>query len=233
LHYNDRFTIRPQDVIGRFIVQPLASHRLTTKMTQVQQLVNILDRAPVINQMYGPNAVKMPKLLALILEHGFDIRNVDEIISLPNEMNLLTPSQEHELWYHGNIPARKPDDNDMRHVLSHLEEMATERFQKLEQRSPGTAAKARSHTMQHMQMLEMKQMQQEDMMAQFAQVGAQMGLMNGSGGGGGGQPSPVGGAGGPGQAPDSPKVRNNETDRGDGRAAKSEGMRRAPNAGAQ
>ena len=134
------------------------------------------------------------------------------------------------MWYHGSVPNRKPDDNDMRHILGHMEEVASERFQLLEQKSPGTAARARAHIMEHMHMLERKQMHQEDMLQQFAQVGAQMGLMQGGQGGGG---SPVGGAGGPGQEPDSPKVRNNETDRGEGGAAKSEGMRRAPNAGAQ
>jgi hypothetical protein len=231
LTYNDRYTITPQDVIGRFLVQPLASHKLTTKMTQVQQLVNILDRVPVINQMYGPQAVNAPKLLAMILERGFDIRNVDEIISIPNELNLLTPSQEHELWYHGNVPARKRDDNDMRHILSHLEEMSTERFKQLERVSPQTAAKAKSHIAEHYTMLERKQMQQEDMLQQFAQVGAQMGLLNGGPGGGGS--SPIGGAAGPGQEAESPKVRRNENQRGEGSEAKSEGMRGAPNAGAQ
>lgn len=233
LRYQDRYEIRPQDIVGRFLILPLASHKLTTKMTQVQQLVNILDRVPIINQMYGPQAVKAPKLLAMILEHGFDIRNVDEIISLPNESNLLTPSQEHEIWYHGNVPVRKADDNDMRHILGHLEEIATERFALLQQKSPGTAARAKSHLAEHYSKLEQRQMQQEDMLMQMSQVGAQMGLLKGGASGGGGQPSPVGGAGGPGQGPESPKVRNNETDRGEGGAAKSEGMQRAPNPGAQ
>lgn len=232
LRFQDRYQIRPQDIIGRFLVLPLASHKLTTKMTNTQQLVNILDRAPIINQQYGPNAVKMPKLLAMILEHGFDVRNVDEIISLPDEQNLLTPSQEHELWYHGNVPPRKSDDNDMRHILGHMEEMATDRFKMLVEKSPGTGSRAKAHIAEHYFRLEQRQMKQEDMLMQFAQVGAQMGLMQG-GQGGGGQPSPVGGAAGPGQAPTSPKVRNNETDRGEGSAAKSEGMRRAPNSGAQ
>jgi len=230
LRFHDRYEIRPQDIIGRFLVQPLASHKLTTKMTQVQQLVNLLDRAPIINQMYGPEAIKMPKLFAMVLEHGFDIRNVDEIVSLPNEINLLTPTKEHELWYHGNVPARKPDDNDMRHILAHMEEISGERFAKLEKTSAGTAARARAHVMDHMQALELRQMKQEDMMMQMAQIGTQMGLMKGGAGSSNG--SPVGGAAGPGQEPDSPKVRNNETDRGEG-GVKGEAMRGAPNAGAQ
>jgi hypothetical protein len=228
LRFQDRYEIRPQDIVGRFLITPLASHKLTTKMTQVQQLVNILDRAPIINQQYGPQAVNMPKLLAMILEQGFDIRNVDEIISIPNEANLLTPSQEHELWYHGNVPARKRDDNDMRHILGHLEELATERFKLLADKSPGTASRAKAHLADHYFKLEQRQMQQEDMLQQFAQVGAQMGLLKGGAGGGG---SPIGGAAGPGQDPDSPKVRNNETDRGEG-SAQSEGMQRASNSGA-
>ena len=225
LKFHDRYEIRPEDVLGRFIVQPLSSHKLTTKQTQVQQLVNILDRAPIINQMYGPNAVKMPKLLALILEQGFDIRNVDEIISVPNEANLLTPTQEHELWYHGKVSPRRSDDNDMRHVIAHTEEIGSERFAEIERISPGTAARARAHIADHFQALELKQMQQEDMLMQMAQVGQQMGLLQGGG-------SPVAGAGSPSQGPESPKVRNNETDRGEGGGVKSEATRRSPNAGA-
>jgi hypothetical protein len=231
LRYQDRYNIRPQDIIGRFLAIPLASHKLTTKMANTQQLVNILDRVPILIQTYGPQAINGPKLLAMILEHGFDIRNVDEIVKVPNELNLLTPSQEHELWYHGNVPPRKPDDNDMRHILGHLEEMSSTRFKELEKRSPGTAARAKAHTMEHMAKLEQKQMFQEDMLQQFAQVGAQMGLMNGPGGGGG--ESPIAGAAGPDQEPGSPKVRSNENERGEGGGAKSEGMRNAPNGGAQ
>lgn len=232
LRFQDRYEIRPQDIVGRFLITPLASHKLTTKMTQVQQLVNILDRVPVINQMYGPQAVNAPKLLAMILEQGFDIRNVDEIITLANETNLLTPSQEHELWYHGNVPARKRDDNDMRHILGHMEELSTARFKLLEQKSPGTAARAKAHVADHYYKLEQRQMQQEDMLQQFAQVGAQMGLLNGGQGGGGpGGQSPIAGAAGPGQEPESPKFRNNENDRGEG-SAKSNGMQRASAAGA-
>ena len=232
LQYQDRYSIRPQDIVGRFLVLCLASHKLTTKMTNTQQLLNVLDRVPIINQMYGPQAINAPRLLAKILEHGFDVRDVDEIISMPDASNLLTPSQEHELWYHGNVPPRKRDDNDMRHILGHLEELATDRFKKLSEVSPGTAARAKAHVAEHYHKLEQRQMKQEDMLMQFAQVGAQMGLMNGKPGGGGGGESPIGGAGGPSQGPDSPKVRNNETDRGEGGAAKSEGMSRASSSGA-
>lgn len=229
MKFTDRYSIRPQDIIGRFLVQNLSSHKLTTKQTQVQQLVNILDRAPIINQMYGPKAVNMPKLLAMILEQGFDIRNCDDFISIPGE-GILTPTEEHELWYHGNVPQRRPDDNDMRHIIAHMEELSSERFAELEKISIGTAARARAHVAEHYKKLERLMLVQEDMMQQFAQVGAQTGLM---GGGGGEQGSPIGGAAGPGQDAESPKVRNNESDRGEATAAKSEGMRRAPNAGAQ
>jgi len=228
MRFHDRYEIRPEDLVGRFLVQPLASHKLTTKQTQVQQLVNILDRAPIINQMYGPNAVKMVPLLAMILEQGFDIRNVDEFIST-QEGNLLTPSQEHELWYHGNVPERNPDDNDLRHLQNHLEEFSTPQFEELERLSPGTAARARAHARVHGMEVERLQLVQEDALMKGAQQGALMASMQG---GGNGQASPLAGAGGPGQGPTSPKVRRNENQRGEN-GPQGEAMRRAPNLGAQ
>ena len=41
------------------------------------------------------------------------------------------------------------------------------------------------------------------------------------------------GAAGPGQQPDSPKVRTNEVERGEGQQAQSSSMQQAPNMGAQ
>lgn len=229
VRYRDRFTIRPEDLIGRFIVQPLSGFRLMTKRTQVQQLINLLDRGPIINQMYGPNAVKLPKLLAYIMEVAFDIRNVDEFIQLPpDEAHLLTAMEEEELWYHGSVPPRRPDDNDMRHILSHKEQIATERFAQLEQSDPGTASKARAHIADHYRKLALVQELQEKMLMEQAQMQSMM-AMSGEGGGGAAEP---------GQAPGSPKVRREEGGHGgeDGggefRDAKSEGMSGAPNPGA-
>lgn len=229
VRFRDRFTVRPEDLIGRFIVQPLSGFRLLTKQTQVQQLINLMDRGPVINQMYGPNAVKMPKLMAYIIEHGFDIRNVDEFITLPaEESRLLTAIEEHEMWMHGNVPPRRPDDNDMRHVIAHMEEMKGDRFAMLEESDPGTAALARAHVADHMRKLALLQEQQEKMMMEMAQAASAMNI----GGGGGGGPE---GAAGEGQDPDSPKVRRNEEERqggGEGSEVKSDAMSSAPNEGA-
>lgn len=223
--FHDRYTIRPEDLIGRFLVQPLVSHRLTTKQTMVQQLVNILDRAPIINQMYGPDAVKMPKLLAMILEVGFDVRNVDDFIKVPpEEAGLLTAIEEHEMWYHGVVPPRRPDDNDMRHAVAHMEEFGSERFAELDRRSPGTTARARAHAADHMHKIALLQEQQEGLMMQVAQVAAMQGLT--------GAPA---GAAQAGQEPTSPKVRRNENERGEGVGSEeqSEAMAGAPNLGAQ
>lgn len=234
MRYHDRYEIRPEDLIGRFLVQPLAGQRLLVKQTQVQQLANILDRAPVINQMYGPNAVKMPKLLAMILEVGFDIRNVDDYIGVPaDEAGLLTAMEEHELWYYGKVPGRRPDDNDLRHIKAHEKEIGSDRFAQLAIREPGTAARAQAHLASHMQKVTMLQEAQEGDMMRAAQMGNMMALGQGNDVGGGGQngQSPVDGAGGPNQEADSPKVRRNENEREGGQNA--EAQRGAPNPGAQ
>ncbi len=227
MNYQDRYTVRPEDILGRFLVQPLASHRLTTKQVQVQQLVNILDRGPVINQMYGPSAVKMPKLLAHILEFGFDIRNADEFIGVPpEEGGLMTALEEHESWYHGIVPPRKPDDNDMRHIFGHLQEIMTDRFKHLEDKSPGTADRVRAHLADHQRKLALVKEQQEKALMEMAQMQSMMGgQQNGS---------PIAGAAGPGQEPGSPNIRGNELDRGEqaGNAEQSQAMQGAPNPGA-
>lgn len=227
VRFRDRFTIRPEDLIGRFIIQPLSGYRLMTKQGQIQQLVNLFDRAPIINQMYGPSAVKMVKLYGYILEHGFDIRNVDEFLSLPPEdSRLLTALEEQEMWYHGNVPPRRADDNDMRHVLSHQEEISTERFAELRKRDPGTAAGAIAHIADHMRKLALLQEQQEKMLMDMAQAAAAQGIT--VGGEQQAAPGEAEGAAEPGQEPDSPKVRRNESER----ATQSEAMSQAPNAGA-
>ncbi len=185
-----------------------------TRQVQVQQLTNLLDRAPVINQMYGPQAVKMVPLLAHIMSAGFDIRNVEEFLTMPPEAtSMMTAIQEQALWYHGEVPPRRPDDNDPRHLVVHMEELKSQQFASLEQSSPGTAARARKHIEMHMHAMAAKKEYEEKMLADFQQFAAQQGLA--SGGGQNGQngqngQSPVDGAAGPGQDPKSPQIRRSE-----------------------
>jgi hypothetical protein len=253
INFRDRFTIRPEDLIGRFIVQPLSGFRLLTKQTQVQQLVNLLDRAPVINQMYGPTAVNMPRLLAYILETGFDIRNADEFIKLPAESDrLLSAIEEQELWYHGNVPPRRPDDNDAVHWQVHMKEMGADRFQLLMESDPQTAALARAHIADHVRALAKLFETQNQFIMQMQQQATALGVqaydaasMAGAVNepmkpGGDSQPQPpqgqgIEGAASPGQKPGSPLIRPNETARqqpGPFAAAKSPAMASAPNPGA-
>jgi hypothetical protein len=224
LRFVDRYLIRPEDLMGRFIVAPLVSHKLSMKQTMTQQLVNILDRAPVINQMYGPSAVKMPRLLAWILETGFDLQNVEDFISDPTDYGgLLTALEEHELWYHAEVPKRKADDNDQRHWLGHMQEFGTERFALLEEHDPATAAMARAHAAEHARKIAMVAEQQEKVMMEAMQVQQMMGGANGG-------PE---GAAEPGQDPGSPQIRRNENERQGGPQSEtqSEAQTNAPNPG--
>ena len=240
LNYTDRYTVGPEQLIGRFIVQPLASFKLLTKQTQVQQLVNLLDRIPMFAQVYGPQSIKGPQLLAHVLEHGFDIRNAGDFVQVPPDASqLLSAMQEQELWYHANVPPVKSDDNHLRHVLVHLEEIQGERFEKLFKHDPGTAARARAHTADHLQILQITQEQQEKQIMDMQQVATAMQITPPEDVGGhgiDGAAVSIPGAGTPTQQPTSPKVRRNEIERGDGNDAatvQSEAMQNAPNPGAQ
>jgi len=225
LRWIDRYHIKPEDILGRFIVQPLSSFRLSTRTLQIQQLTNILDRAPIINQMYGPTAVNMPKLLAKILQEGFDFRDVADYIKLPPEdSGLLTAIEEHELWYHGVVPARHVDDNDVRHYMVHEEEIRSERFALLEETQPSIAAKARAHAAEHARKIALMQELQEQALMLAQQQQQVMGPSAGTGGGGAG-------AAGPGQDPDSPNVRRESGAPQEGGEPESEGGLAASNAG--
>ncbi len=240
INYTDRYTIKPEDLLGRFIVQPLASTRLLTKQTQVQQLVNLLDRIPILAQLYGPQAINGPKLFSHILEIGFDIRNHAEYVKLPpsESDHLLTAMQEQELWYHGSVPPVRADDNHMRHTLSHLEELQGDRFDYLYKHDNAIAAKARAHIAEHFHILALTQEQQEKQIMDMQQVANAMQItpptMGGMSMDAASADMNVAGAGTPDQQPTSPKVRSNEVERGEGsgQQQQSAAMSQAPNAGA-
>lgn len=240
LNYTDRYTIGPEQLVGRFIVQPLASFKLLTKQTQVQQLVNLLDRIPIFAQTYGPQSIKGPQLLAHVLEFGFDIRNAGDFVTRPpDESELLSALQETEIWYHANVPPVRADDNHLRHALVHLEELKSERFEKLWQHDPGTAARARAHVAEHLQILAITQEQQEKQIMDMQQVATAMQITPPQSIGGmgvDGAAVDIPGAGTPSQEPTSPKVRRNEIERGEGNnaattEAKSAAGQNAPNPG--
>jgi hypothetical protein len=242
LNYTDRYTVGPEQLIGRFIVQPLASFKLLTKQTQVQQLVNLLDRIPIFAQTYGPQSIKGPQLLAHVLEFGFDIRNAgDYVTQPPDESELLSAMQEQEVWYHAKVPPVRSDDNHLRHAIVHIEEIRGERFEALYKHDPGTAARARAHLAEHLQILAITQEQQEKQIMEMQQVATAMQITPPQSIGGmgvDGAAVDIPGAGTPSQQPTSPKVRRNELERGEGNSAStnpslSAATQNAPNPGAQ
>lgn len=239
LRQQDRYTVGPEQILGRFLVVPLVGFKMSTKVTMTQQMMNLLDRAMVINQVYGPNTIKVPKLFGRTMELGFDFRDVEDFVAMPSEdSNLLTALEEHEFWYHGKVPPVRADDNQLRHMIAHMEEIQSERFAELERTNPSVAHRARAHAAEHGRRIAMLQEQQENalMLAQQAQ------LMQAAAGGGGGR-----GAAGPGQDPSSPSFRRSETadnasDSGpkesgtpesDGAATRSQAGSQAPKTGSQ
>jgi hypothetical protein len=110
--------------------------------------------------------------------------------------------------------------------MGHMKEFKSERFERLETANPGLAAHCRAHAADHARKIALIQEQQEKALMESAQMQAMMGQgQNGQGG------SPIPGAAGAGQDPDSPNVRKNENERGEG-GVKSRAMAGAPNPGA-
>jgi len=238
LQYQDRYSIKPEQIFGRFIYVPMASVQLAQRNVQTQQLINLLDRAPAINQLTGQPTIKIPALLARIFRDGYGFHDVASFITVPpEEAGVLTPVEEHEMWYHGEVPPVKEQDNQLRHLIGHMEELKTDSFQQLEKKNPAVGDKARAHIANHILEVMKLGMTQEQVMMMASQMGsvqnaATGGGDEGGGGGGGGE-----GFAGAGQQPGSPGFRGSSgpesamPKNGNG-AVKSEAGMNAPNAGA-
>lgn len=226
LAWRDRFTVRPENITGKFMVTPVVSFRLSTQMVQTQQLINLLDRAPGINEVEGQQVVKVQPLLAKIFREGFGFRDVADFLAMdPQEAGLLSAIEEHETWWHGKVPPVRKEDDHVLHYEAHEDWLEGEDGQKLAQEDPATYADALAHQADHAkEIARMAEIQSRALM-----LSEQRRALRGQGGqdGGTGFASPT-------QDPSSPKHRTEKesgasTDE-DG-AAKSEGSQGAPNPG--
>jgi len=233
LRYQDRYEIKPEQITGRFIYVPMASVQLAQRNVQTQQLINLLDRAPAVNQLTGQETIKIPALLARIFRDGYGFHDVASFITVPpSEAGVLTPTEEHEMWYHGEVPPVKEMDNQLRHIIGHMKEIETEAFQQLEKKKPSIGNKARAHIANHMLEAEKLGLMQEQVLMAAAQMGAVQNAATGGGGEDGGA-----GFSGAGQKPGSPGFRGSSgpesgMPRNENGATKSEAGMNAPNAGA-
>jgi hypothetical protein len=229
LKFKDRYMVRPENIVGRFMYVPMASYRLSTQLVQNQQLINILDRGPQLNMANGTPLVKLGPLLGKILREGFGFRDVAEFLHLPpDQAGLRSVPEEIEMWYRGQVSPVKDDDNHMRHAKDQGAALETEAFTKLEKERPQVAAEARAHVAEHMRRVAEALEQAENAMQQAAQ--RNMLLTAGKEGGGeGGR-----GFAGPNQDQESPNFRKDDesaSPKNDDDAAKSEGSQGAPNPG--
>jgi hypothetical protein len=228
LKYKDRYVIRPENIVGRFMYIPMASYRLSTANVQNQQLINILDRAPALNMQEGRPVVKISALLGKILREGFGFRDVAEFLFLPPEQaGLRSVPEEIEMWYRGQVPPVKDDDDHERHFRDQMAAIETPQFAEFGERFPGTAAEARAHVMDHGRRVAMQRELQESAM----QEATQRNLLLEAGKNGG----QAGGRGfnGPMQDQESPNFRKDEPGmpEDEDANAKSEGSQTAPNPG--
>lgn len=223
LKWATEMTIRPENITGKFRVVPLAGYRLNQHRVMTQQLVNLLDRAPIINQMQ-PGLIRLDELLSLVLREGFGIRSADRIINMDLErMGLPSAMDEEELWLHGEVPPVRPNENLLRHVQSHMAWLKGPKAKYLLEREPAIYAKVLAHVQDTMREVAKLQEQQESALM----VAMQQQAVGGEQGGGG----EAGGRGfaEPGQDSESPKFRGPAK----GDEVRSEAGAGAPNAGAQ
>ena len=226
LRFRDRFTITPEDLVGRFLVVTLAGPRLSTQRVMTQQLINLLDRAPAVNQMTGRQSIKVVNLIAKIMHDSFGFHDVGELLELPPEdKRLFSAIEEHELWLHLEVAPVRDEDNHLRHFTMHQEFFGSDTFRELELNHPAKAGEMRAHAADHGIRLAREVEQSERAIAMAEQIRA----VQGQGGESGGRGFAEGG----GQEPGSPKHRRESgMPENESNAVKSEAGFNSPNQGA-
>lgn len=223
LKWPTEMTIRPEHITGKFRVIAMAGYRLNQHRIQTQQLVNLLDRAPILNQMQ-PGLIRLDELMHWVLKEGFGFKGASEIINMDlDRQGLPSAMEEEELWLHGEVPPVRLGENLIRHSQSHMMWLKSEKSKYLLEKMPDVYAKVLAHVQDTMREIAKVQEQQE----QQLMVSMQQQAMSGEGGQGG----EAGGRGfaQPGQEPGSPKFRGPAK----GDEVRSEAGQKAPNAGAQ
>jgi len=222
LKWPTEMTVRPESITGKFRVVVLSGFLLNQHRIMTQQLVNLLDRAPVINQMQ-PGLIRLDELLFRVFRDGFGFKDAHEIINMDVErMGLPSALEEEELWMHGEVPPVRKGENLVRHLQSHNMWLRDEKAKWLLEHAPDIYAKCVAHVQDTMKEMAKLQEQQEAAMMVAMQQQALAGP--GQGGEAGGR-----GFAEPGQDPESPKFRGPAK----GDSAKSEATQQAPNEGAQ
>lgn len=226
LKWPTEMVIRPENITGKFRVICLAGYRMNQHKVMTQQLVNLLDRAPVLNQMQ-PGLIRLDELLYRIMTEGFGFRDAAEIINMDVEkMGLPSALEEEQLWMHGEVPPMRHGENLIRHVQSHTQWLSGDKAKWIQERAPEIFAKILAHVQDTMQEIAKVQEQQEQAIAMALQQQAVGGEQGGNQAGGRG-------FGGPGQSPDSPNFRGPaKGDEGPKSETKSKAMAGAPNPGA-
>lgn len=218
LKWASEFVVTPEKITGQFNHVALAGHRLNQQFVQVQQLVNMLDRAPALN-MAQPGMIRLPQLVAKILQEGFGIRDVDELVELDTEdTRALSAWEEHEAWKQGVVPPIHERENLLRHAKLHQDFVNGEEFAQIERDDPGTAAKVQAHIATTMAKIARLYEQQEQQLMLAAQARSVRGEEGGKPGGRGFNE--------PGQSPGSPNFRSEHQDE------KAESAASSPNEGA-
>jgi len=222
LKWPTEMVVRPESITGKFRVMALAGFRLNQHRVMTQQLVNLLDRAPVINQLQ-PGLIRIDELLFRVLRDGFGFKDASDIINMDTErMGLPSALEEEELWMHGEVPPVRKGENLVRHIQSHSMWLRGEKAKWLLERAPDIYAKVVAHVQDTMREMAKLQEQQEAAMMVAMQQQALAGPTQGGEAGGRGFAEP-------GQAPGSPKFRGPAK----GDEVQSEATQQAPNEGAQ
>jgi len=137
LNAEDVRTVKPEDLVVEVRFEPIVGRALLQDATQVQGLVNSLDRMMMMNlqnlQQGRPPYFDTQKVMWMILSMGYGIKDKNVLTQFVDPLDMPTPSEEHHLFRRGERPQVMKGENFMLHALEHMAYAETDDFAEWEE----------------------------------------------------------------------------------------------------
>jgi hypothetical protein len=168
--------VTPQDVVGSYDWKWIGNYGIDNIQVKTQQMLTLLKILPALPPNSGIT-INWPNFMIKLMRDGFQIKDVENIISTEFLNSSLDPSTENKLLEIGGTVQVHPSDDGLLHNRWHQVLLA-------KTKDPYIRSLVAEHMKKHSEATEKKQaamMQQQQMMQMMAMQQAQ-------GGGGGGSP---------------------------------------------
>lgn len=133
INAEDIRVITPTDLAIDIRFEAIVGRTLLQQATQIQGLVNMMDRMMMMNQVNAqggqPPAFDIQAVMWTILSEGFQIRDKNILTAAVDPMDMPTPQEEQVMFARGDRPEVQKGENLAAHAQAHIAFLRSENYQ--------------------------------------------------------------------------------------------------------